>query len=272
MQECSLNSGILRTPSESAVEQPNRYLSFIRYIACKTYLYIQQQQTVYCFTMSELRKFIMVTIQVPHPPSHMIFDSCIFLSTQIQKTKVLGVLGLLSIHQQVPTLVAAVSGKEFTLDETFDQENTIEFDPKAPRRLALTNYQILSKLYSSTLGGGWRTNGNWMVGDPCTDSWVGVTCADSIVTRLMLPMNTLRGTLPTEIGMLTGLTCCLTLHTNSLSGTIPSQVEAPLRFLPLFNHHSVSFYAPRQILLGYSTDNAFINMVSFFLLSSRLAD
>ena len=45
-------------------------------------------------------------------------------------------------------------------------------------------FTALSQLYSSTEGASWYTNTNWMDGDPCTDSWYGVSCSLGVVVDL----------------------------------------------------------------------------------------
>ena len=37
----------------------------------------------------------------------------------------------------------------------------------------------LVDLYNTAGGSGWSSNTNWLVGDPCDDSWFGVTCDGS---------------------------------------------------------------------------------------------
>ena len=71
----------------------------------------------------------------------------------------------------------------------------------------------------------------WTNSDPCA-GWVGVTCVGTAVTELKLccygdngSPNGLRGTLPSEIGMLASLTY-MDLGGNSLSSTLPTQLGA----------------------------------------------
>ena len=107
-----------------------------------------------------------------------------------------------------------------------------------------------------------------MAGDPCTNSWYGVTCADdhanyydavdSVVTRLMLEDNSLHGTLPSELGWLTAMTSHLVLADNLLSGTLPSQLgnlgeSAPSTFQNVFWVNSNQLTGPVPTQLGRFT-------------------
>ena len=43
----------------------------------------------------------------------------------------------------------------------------------------------LQELYAATDGASWTTNTNWMVGDPCSNQWFGVTCTTSATARVL---------------------------------------------------------------------------------------
>ena len=49
----------------------------------------------------------------------------------------------------------------------------------------------LSLFYVATGGSSWTTKTNWMNGDPCSNSWFGVTCSGSNVVSLSLANNNL---------------------------------------------------------------------------------
>ena len=68
------------------------------------------------------------------------------------------------------------------------------------RRTTTTDSTLsaLSALYVGTAGStSWASNANWMNGDPCDNSWFGVTCSSGDVTQLDLNSNKLKGALPT---------------------------------------------------------------------------
>ncbi len=72
----------------------------------------------------------------------------------------------------------------------------------------------------STLTGGARLN--WSASLPITD-WTGISVSGGQVTSLLLSNKGLRGTIPTEIGNLSGLTQ-LSMTSNDLSGSIPASI------------------------------------------------
>jgi len=81
----------------------------------------------------------------------------------------------------------------------------------------------LLALYNNTDGANWAENTNWTVGDPCTNSWFGVTCngGNTSVEILELLFNNLVGTLPSALGDLSNLKE-LNLLANQLTGGIPA--------------------------------------------------
>jgi len=81
---------------------------------------------------------------------------------------------------------------------------------------------ILTALYQSTNGDAWTSNSNWLT-NISVCNWHGVTCNGDIVTELYLSYNNLRGTIPTEIGRLSGLQK-LDMSYTYLGGTIPTEI------------------------------------------------
>ncbi len=91
--------------------------------------------------------------------------------------------------------------------------------------------QALAALYNSTNGDGWIDNSGWKTPPlypdgfamPGTEgTWFGVTVdsGTQAVTQIILSYNNLTGSLPVELGSLTGL-IYLVLDHNSLGGSIP---------------------------------------------------
>ncbi len=84
-----------------------------------------------------------------------------------------------------------------------------------------TDSLALVALYNSTDGANWTDNTNWLTGPVST--WYRITVSGDRVTQVTLSTNALSGTLPSELGNLTNLTS-LKLYENQLSGTIPSEL------------------------------------------------
>ena len=112
----------------------------------------------------------------------------------------------------------------------------------------------IKKLYDSCNGSSWNFDGepewNFSVNtstDPCDDGWYGLTCQNSNIVRLDLSSNELRGQLPEELGLLSGLTY-LDFSNNVLMGTIPTQLAqlSNLQHL-LLEHCSLNGTLPSEI-------------------------
>ena len=85
-----------------------------------------------------------------------------------------------------------------------------QLSPPSPLEVA-----TLRELYRAMDGSQWANNNNWLEErDVC--SWYGVTCSTSTpgVRRLELGGNSLTGTIPTEVGLLTSMTH-FQIYTNS---------------------------------------------------------
>ena len=101
------------------------------------------------------------------------------------------------------------------------------FDPIILAR-ATDNVQDLlglSALYKSTGGENtWYRDSGWMSDDPdCT--WYGVGCNSfGSVDSLTLDSNRLKGTLPTQIGLMTAMESHFDLEDNRITGTLPTQI------------------------------------------------
>ena len=87
----------------------------------------------------------------------------------------------------------------------------------------------LAVVYYSTGGDIWRDRTGWVgTTPPCgvqgSTPWVGVTCTDSTINNLVLPVNDLIGQLPSEVRGLATLQS-LELPGNSLTGFFPEAIS-----------------------------------------------
>src|SRR6478609_8853326 len=80
----------------------------------------------------------------------------------------------------------------------------------------------LVDLYNSTNGPGWYTKTNWLTRHP-VETWYGITVTGTSVTKIVLSINSLSGSIPASIGNLVRLTG-LSLYGNQLSGPVPSSL------------------------------------------------
>ena len=100
----------------------------------------------------------------------------------------------------------------------------------------MSSTDALEALYVSTSGDYWKSNRNWMSGDPCSDSWEGVTCSGSTVSSISLQDNGLVGTLPVELGLLSTVTAGLDLSGNDgITGALPSELGTLTGLTTTFN-------------------------------------
>jgi hypothetical protein len=90
----------------------------------------------------------------------------------------------------------------------------------------LINRYILGIFHVATNGFEWLNKIGWLT-DVTECQWFGVTCDDggTIITGLKLPDNGLKSTIPSEIGLLSGLQT-LNLARNELVGLIPTTIDA----------------------------------------------
>ena len=114
--------------------------------------------------------------------------------------------------------------------------------PPAVSGSAETDRDALVALYNATNGENWRNNDNWLSDAPLGDwrnndnwlsdaplgEWYGVnTDDDGRVKTLAFDGNGLSGEIPAELGSLSNLKQ-LHLHSNELSGCVPSSLEDQL--------------------------------------------
>ena len=97
--------------------------------------------------------------------------------------------------------------------------------------VSTTEKLALQAIYEATDGAGWKKKGNWMLGgdveawSPCAHKWRAVHCDkdNTTITGLNLAKNELKGTLPTQIGLLPALGA-ISFRINELSGTLPTEL------------------------------------------------
>ena len=88
---------------------------------------------------------------------------------------------------------------------------------------ARPDYYSLVEFYNATEGRNWKIATNWTSAAPLAE-WHGVTTdGDGRVTGLVLNENSLRGTIPAELGRLASLEN-LSLRNNNLTGKIPGEL------------------------------------------------
>ncbi len=85
--------------------------------------------------------------------------------------------------------------------------------------------EALMALYNATDGPNWRTNTNWGTDEPIS-TWHGVSVNsdDGRVRRLELSVNELAGSLPPELGNLSGVTSLNFRRNERLTGRIPPEL------------------------------------------------
>ncbi len=111
----------------------------------------------------------------------------------------------------------------------------------------LSDRDILVAFYHATGGPGWTNSDNWLSGEPL-DTWEGVRLDDDgRVSRLLVGLNNLAGSIPPELGQLRNLTM-LFLAYNHLTGPIPPELGAAteLRFLYL-DHNDLTGPIPPEL-------------------------
>jgi len=123
---------------------------------------------------------------------------------------------------------------------TVEAETTKGFEVTIENR-GITTFEseiaALTEFYNSTDGLNWTDNSNWLVGDPCTNSWFGVECGIGTVHTLVLDNNNLNGSIPASLNSLVNLQR-LSMADNQLSGAIPASLGdlEELTFIDLSNN------------------------------------
>ena len=60
----------------------------------------------------------------------------------------------------------------------------------------------LVNFYNALGGQYWTRKNNWLVGDPCTNNWYGLSCIGSNVDGINMQANNLTGTIPADFNIL----------------------------------------------------------------------
>ena len=115
---------------------------------------------------------------------------------------------------------------------------------EAPAQDLARDKAVLVALYNATNGRNWEKNDNWLSNKPVSN-WHGVTVSNGRVTGLSLGGNRLTGTIPPELGNLSGLKE-LKLSGNQLGGTIPTELGklSSLTELSISNNQLVGTIPP----------------------------
>ena len=92
---------------------------------------------------------------------------------------------------------------------------------KAEAQVPVQDSLALVAFYNSTNGANWTNNTNWLNGQVST--WAGINVNLGRVYTINLSNNNITGTIPTDIGNLTGLRNII-LNDNQITGEIPSQI------------------------------------------------
>ena len=118
--------------------------------------------------------------------------------------------------------------------------------------LAQSDREVLEIFYAETGGDNWSNSTNWNGGNILETTNLndlhGITAdSDNRVTKINLYGDNLSGTIPTELGSLTGLTR-LSISINQLSGTIPGELGNLTSLTQLFlNANDLSGTIPGEL-------------------------
>lgn len=121
------------------------------------------------------------------------------------------------IHQAFESFRAAEPLED---GQAFEPEGISGVDALVTRYYA--DRDALIALYHAMDGPNWNLNDNWLSGAPLRE-WYGVTVGAGRVVELDLSQNQLSGQIPSEVGLLTGLTN-LDFFGNQLTGQIPPAI------------------------------------------------
>ena len=123
------------------------------------------------------------------------------------------------------TLTATDGGDTTTASLTFSLE-------------VVSEKAILERFYTATGGNGWTATEGWGSSiSVCPGQLQGVAAADGRVSEILLLANKLTGSLPADLGQLTGLTK-LHLPGNTLTGSLPADLGQLTSLQELYLHNN----------------------------------
>jgi hypothetical protein len=107
----------------------------------------------------------------------------------------------------------------------------------------LVERYALAVLFYRTRGGNlWNLKQGWLSSNSVCSGWHGINCNGSgKVTEIELVQNSLVGSLPTELGILTALTSITIMNSYELTGSLPSEIASltALENLTLRTYHKM---------------------------------
>jgi len=120
------------------------------------------------------------------------------------------------------------------------------------KRLVLERY-VMVLFYLATAGDLWNTRLGWMSEDSICE-WHGIFCSNGFVIYILLDENAIFGSLPLELFRLTDLVL-MSLKTNSLAGSLPSEIGLLSKLTGLFldNQADESLVGPLPSEIGLLT-------------------
>lgn len=160
-----------------------------------------------------------------------------------------------SFDSRLARITAILSPVTNLTDQTSPQYRSIVTLADAPEPILLIptdvsdfpkfiQHYVIVLLYYTLGGATWTSTANFFItGEECdwNDQTVfyvgGVFCKDGEVTSVYLPQNNVKGTLPTEIGLLSSMKL-LRLNSNELSGNLPSELSKLTNLVDLQLNHN----------------------------------
>ena len=80
--------------------------------------------------------------------------------------------------------------------------------------------QALTDMYNTMNGPNWRNRANWLVGDPCSAGWAGISCSGGNVSSINFDYFGLAGSFPNSLSGLRSLSSFSANLGNSITGNM----------------------------------------------------